>query len=99
MIYPEGTRSTTGDLGEFRPGISLLLAGSDLPVVPCCLEGTFRAWPKGAWFPRPRKVRLLIGQPRRYTALKRGKEASEAICRDLREAVLALAQQGKDTSS
>ncbi len=92
LIYPEGTRSTTGKIGEFRPGISLLLAGSDLPVVPCFLDGTFRAWPKGAWFPRPRKVRLLIGQPRCYAALKRGKDAAEAICRDLREAVLKLAR-------
>jgi 1-acyl-sn-glycerol-3-phosphate acyltransferase len=95
VIYPEGTRSMTGEIGEFRPGISLLLAGSDLPVVPCCLKGTFGAWPKGARFPRPRKVRLLIGQPRRYTALKRGKEAAEAICRDLREAVLALARRNE----
>ncbi len=47
VIYPEATRSTTGEIGEFRPGISLLLAGSDLSVVPCHLDGTFRAWPKG----------------------------------------------------
>jgi 1-acyl-sn-glycerol-3-phosphate acyltransferase len=93
LIYPEGTRSTTGEIGEFRPGISLLLAGSEFPVVPCYLDGAFRAWPKGIRFPRPRKVRLLIGQPRRYASLKRGKEAAETICRDLREAVLALAQQ------
>jgi 1-acyl-sn-glycerol-3-phosphate acyltransferase len=95
LLYPEGTRSTTGEIGEFRPGISLLLAGSELPVVPCYLDGTFRAWPKGVWFPRPRKVRLLIGQPRHYASLKRGKEAAEAICRDLREAVLALSQQNE----
>ena len=50
---------------------------------------------EGRWLPRPRKVRLLIGQPRRYTDLKRGKEAAEAICRDLREAVLALAQRNE----
>ena len=48
-----------------------------------------------ARLPCPRKVRLLIGQPRRYTALKRGKEAAETICRDLREAVLALAQRNE----
>jgi 1-acyl-sn-glycerol-3-phosphate acyltransferase len=95
VIYPEGTRSTTGEVGEFRPGISLLLAGSELPVVPCYLDGAFRAWPKGARFPRPRKVRLLIGQPRSYATLSRGKEAAEVICRDLREAVLALAQRNE----
>jgi 1-acyl-sn-glycerol-3-phosphate acyltransferase/long-chain acyl-CoA synthetase len=95
LIFPEGTRSTTGEIGEFRPGISLLLAGNELPVVPCYLDGAFRAWPKGAWFPRPRKLRLLIGQPRNYSNLKRGKETAEVICSDLREAVLALAQRNE----
>jgi len=93
VIYPEGTRSTTGEIGEFRPGISLLLAGSSVPVVPCYVEGAFRAWPKGARCPRPRKVRLIIGQPRSYATLRRGREAGEAICRDLRDAVAALAER------
>ncbi len=93
VIYPEGTRTMTGELGEFRPGISLLLAGSDLPVVPCYLDGTFAAWPKGAWLPRPRKVRLIIGAPLRFADLKRGKEAAQTICRELCDAVQALAPQ------
>ncbi len=95
LIYPEGTRSTTGEVGEFRPGISLLLAGRDLPVVPCYLDGAFRAWPKGAALPRPRRVRLVIGQPRCFTELRRGKETAQTICQDLREAVLALAMAPK----
>lgn len=93
LLYPEGTRSTTGEMGEFRPGIGLLLAGTDWPVIPCYLEGAFRAWPKGSAFPRPRKVRLVIGTPRHYSHLKRGKEAAQSICRDLRDAVLALKNQ------
>ncbi len=53
LLFPEGTRSTTGELGEFKAGIGLMLAGTSVPVVPCWLDGTFRAWPKGSWFPRP----------------------------------------------
>ena len=53
LIFPEGTRSTTGELGEFKSGIGLMLAGTQVPIVPCYLDGTFRAWPKGNWFPRP----------------------------------------------
>lgn len=93
LLYPEGTRSTTGEMGEFRPGIGLLLAGTEWPVIPCYLEGAFRAWPKGSLFPRPRKVRLVIGTPRQYSHLKRGKEAALSICHDLRDAVLALRNQ------
>ncbi len=93
LIYPEGTRSTTGAIGEFKPGIALLLAGRDVPVVPCYLDGAFRAWPKGGALPRPRRVRLVIGQPRRYSELHRGKEAAQTICQDVREAVLGLAKE------
>jgi 1-acyl-sn-glycerol-3-phosphate acyltransferase len=91
LIFPEGTRSATGELGEFKPGVGLLLAGIEVPVVPCYLEGAFQAWPKGKRFPRPRDVRLVIGEPRRYSHLKRGKEAAVQICQDLRDAVVALA--------
>jgi 1-acyl-sn-glycerol-3-phosphate acyltransferase len=83
LLFPEGTRSTTGELGEFKPGIGLLLAGIDLPVVPCYLEGAFAALPKGNLFPRPRRVRLTMGTPRNYSALKRGKEAAQHISQDL----------------
>lgn len=91
LLFPEGTRSMTGVLGEFKAGIGLLLAGTDVPVVPCHLEGTYRAWPKGNYIPRPFRVRLSIGQPRSYAHLSRGKEAAIEISRDLREAILALA--------
>ena len=92
LLYPEGTRSLTGEVGEFRPGIGLLVAGTGVPVVPCCLRGTYQAWPKGTMLPRPRRVRLCIGQPVNYAHLRRGKEAVQTICRDLREAVVALAR-------
>jgi 1-acyl-sn-glycerol-3-phosphate acyltransferase len=91
LIFPEGTRSPTGELGEFKAGVGLLLAGVDLPVVPCYLEGVFQAWPKGKWLPRPRRVRLTIGPPRRYAQLTRGKEAAMHICQDLRTAITAMA--------
>jgi 1-acyl-sn-glycerol-3-phosphate acyltransferase len=91
LLFPEGTRSTTGELGEFKPGIGLMLAGTRVPVVPCRLEGTFRAWPKGRCFPRPRRVRLVIGSARTYEHLGRGKDSAIEISRDLRESILSLA--------
>ena len=53
LIFPEGTRSTTGELGEFKSGIGLMLAGTEVPIVPCYLDGTFRAGRKEAGFLAP----------------------------------------------
>ena len=90
IIFPEGTRSTTGSPGPFLPGIGYLTAGQETAVVPCYLEGAFRAFPKGALFPRPRKVTLRIGEPREYSNLPAGKESVKHVCEDLSGAVFAL---------
>lgn len=104
IIFPEGTRSTTGLPGPFLPGIGHLTAGEDTVVVPCYLDGAFRAFPKGSLFPRPRKVTLRIGEPRAYGDLPATKASVKHICEDLREAVFALSagqlsssQQGEET--
>jgi 1-acyl-sn-glycerol-3-phosphate acyltransferase len=90
VLFPEGTRSVTGEMAEFKPGLGLFLAGTPHPVVPCYLDGAYRAWPKGAWLPRPTRVRLVIGQPHSYAELKAGKAAAIEISRDLQERVQAL---------
>lgn len=91
ILFPEGTRTTTGAIGEFKPGIGLLVAGTNIPIVPCYLRGAFHAWPKGKLWPRPRQLRLQIGPPRTYASLPPGKETSEQIGRDLQRAVCDLA--------
>ena len=96
ILFPEGTRSGGAEPGEFKPGVALLAAGRDLPVVPCHLAGTHAALPKGAWCPRPRAVRLTIGPPRFYAHLPATKESAKQICRELREAVAALGRAGPE---
>jgi len=91
IVFPEGTRSTTGRVGPFRRGVGDLVAGTNVPVVPCYLDGAGAAWPKGAVLPRPRRVRLVIGTPRTYNDVEPCKTWARAIGEDLRRAVLALA--------
>ncbi len=90
IIFPEGTRSRTGEIQEFKSGIGALVAGRDVSVVPCYLEGAFRAWPKGRRLPWPRKVRLIVGEPRNYKSRMSDRADICAIAGELREAVIDL---------
>ena len=90
ILFPEGTRSVTGEVGAFRPGIGSLLAGRDVPVIPCAIQGAYAAFPKGTVLPRPWGMRLVIGKPRRYSDRQSGHQSNHQIAADLREAVQAL---------
>lgn len=64
VIFPEGTRSATGEVGPFKRGAFQIAYDLNLPVVPLSLTGTHDMMPKGAWFIRPfRKLTLVIGKP------------------------------------
>jgi 1-acyl-sn-glycerol-3-phosphate acyltransferase len=93
IFFPEGTRLGNPEPGEFKPGVALLAAGRDVPVVPCHLAGTHAALPKGAWLPRPTSVRLTIGRPRIYAHLPATKESAKQICSELRMAVNLLGHE------
>jgi 1-acyl-sn-glycerol-3-phosphate acyltransferase len=99
LLFPEGKRSADGGLGEFKPGVAFLVASRDIPVVPCHLAGTHKALPRGAWFPRPRSIRLTIGTPRVYAHLPATRASRRHICRELREAVTLLGQTCRNTPS
>jgi 1-acyl-sn-glycerol-3-phosphate acyltransferase len=63
ILFPEGTRSRTGEMGPFQPGLATLVAGTSVPVVPCWIEGAHAAWPPQRRWPRPGRLGLRIGAP------------------------------------
>lgn len=60
VIFPEGTRTTTGKLGQFRHGVSILALAKNLPVVPIWMDGLREMRPKGSTetIPGPALVRI-----------------------------------------
>jgi 1-acyl-sn-glycerol-3-phosphate acyltransferase len=62
-LFPEGTRSRTGELGELKPGIAVLASRARVPIVPAAVAGTFESWPRTRPFPRPHPIRVHYGPP------------------------------------
>src|SRR5947207_11619603 len=48
LIFPEGTRSMTGQMADFKPIIGYLALHSRVGVLPVYLHGTYEAFPKGS---------------------------------------------------
>jgi 1-acyl-sn-glycerol-3-phosphate acyltransferase len=93
ILFPEGTRSLDGEIGRFKAGIGFLTAGTQHPVVPCYLDGTADAWPKGGWLPRPRRLKLTIGEPLCFADQTPTRDDAIRIADRLREAVVRLQER------
>jgi len=63
LVFPEGTRSRTGELLPFKNAPFGLAIAAQVPLIPVYLHHTFEILPKGAWRLRPRPIRLLVGPP------------------------------------
>jgi 1-acyl-sn-glycerol-3-phosphate acyltransferase len=63
LIFPEGTRTHDGEVAPLKPGFIAVARRSRVPLIPVGLDGAYQAWPRTAWFPRPGRVGVVIGQP------------------------------------
>jgi len=64
IIFPEGTRSFDGQLGEFKKTFAILSRELNVPIVPVSIKGAVNALPRGSKFPRPfKKVSVEFLKP------------------------------------
>jgi long-chain acyl-CoA synthetase len=61
LIFPEGTRSTTGEITEFKPVIGFLALTCKIGILPIYVHGTFEAFPKGMTIPAKDSFGAEIG--------------------------------------
>ncbi|MCG8608275.1 1-acyl-sn-glycerol-3-phosphate acyltransferase [bacterium] len=63
IIFPEGTRSLTGQIQAFKKGPAFIAIELALPIVPVYIYGTYQAMPKGHSLMKPGRIRAWIGKP------------------------------------
>ena len=64
VIFPEGSRSVTGELENFNLGVALLAKTLKKPVIPAYIEGAYEIWPRTNKFPKlTGKTSIAFGPP------------------------------------
>jgi 1-acyl-sn-glycerol-3-phosphate acyltransferase len=63
LAFPEGTRSRTGELGEFKKGTFVAAIEANSRILPVAIEGTREMMPKGSLAIRPGTVRVQVLDP------------------------------------
>jgi 1-acyl-sn-glycerol-3-phosphate acyltransferase len=69
LIFPEGTRSRSGELLPFKKGGFIMAIQAQVPLVPVAVQGGRAAMKKGSWVVRPVHVSVRIGTPIPTTGL------------------------------
>jgi len=63
VLFPEGTRSESGALGDFKPGGLKLATKSGVPIVPVTIKGSIDLMRKGSFKIKPSKVVIIVSDP------------------------------------
>jgi 1-acyl-sn-glycerol-3-phosphate acyltransferase len=63
MVFAEGTRSSDGQIHEFKKGGFMIAIARKIPVLPVTVNGSRRVLPKGSLVVKPGKIQVVIGDP------------------------------------
>lgn len=92
LVFPEGTRSTTGELLEFKKGAFMMAVQTGLPVIPAYIDGAWKVANKKSWIIKPGKITLTYGAPILVQKVEKRfeKEEAEKLAQQTKAAILGL---------
>lgn len=97
MIYPEGTRTLTGELQRGKTGVARLALEARVPVVPIGITNTFEIWPKGKKIPQKgNKANINVGKPKdlsRYYGGENNRDLIREATNEIMQEIARLAGQ------
>jgi 1-acyl-sn-glycerol-3-phosphate acyltransferase len=62
IVFPEGTRTHDGRMGEIKSGFAILAKKARVPIAPVAIVGAYECWPRTRMLPRPGRIRLEFGR-------------------------------------
>lgn len=91
VIFPEGTRSLTGEVGRFKRGAFSIASDLNLPIVPVSLSGCYDVMPKKRFYARWHPIRMHIGKPIDISSY--AQEERDEVIQIVRDSVIAGMQR------
>ena len=88
IIFPEGTRTADGTLGEFKKMFAILAVELSVPVVPVVIHGAFEALPRGRHWPLPKKITVEYLPPVIPTPSDSYEEVTERVRQSIQAKLL-----------
>ena len=95
LMFPEGTRTPTEELGTLKKGAFHLALAARVPVLPVAVLGSRHVLPSGDWKIRPGKVQVRYGRAIPTVDLPDGEAGRVRLMSEFRAAIAALVQQGR----
>jgi 1-acyl-sn-glycerol-3-phosphate acyltransferase len=89
-VFPEGTRSKTGELGKPEPGIGMIALKAGVPIVPAAIIGTNTVFKNGRLFPQ---FIIKFGKPIIIREEKADRESMENIGNLIMEEISGLLKE------
>lgn len=63
VIFPEGTRTFTGQMGSFKKGAFRIASDLKLPILPVTIDGAFEVMPRSSYIVKPGTIRVTFHPP------------------------------------
>ncbi len=83
VIFPEGTRTKTGQVNRFKRGAFAIASELKLPIIPISLTGCYEIWPTGRAYATPGKIHMHVSAP------MTSETYDDAFIEEVREQVIA----------
>ncbi len=93
VVFPEGTRSTDGQIGQLKPGFCALARRGRVPILPAAVDGGYDAWPRTRRFPRLTKVCTVFGPQISFEEIER--MTDDELIDELRRRIVTCHQQAR----
>ena len=90
LVFPEGTRTSEGELGSFKKGAFYMATEAQVPVLPIGIQGSGNCLPPGGFSVTPGKIKLTAGKPIDSEGYPASADGRNRLLEEVRDRLRAL---------